>query len=628
MDANTCSPFDLFQGREHYVIPPFQRPYVWNEEMQWAPLWEDIRRVAQSLVEAELNERDDAGIRHFLGAVVYESKKAVAGKPSLHDVIDGQQRMTTLQLLLDAARTVIAQRLDTATDPEEIDVYEVQEEALSDLVRNSSRSFAGTPYRFKLVPSRADREAFMHALEPEVEFEGPHRILEAHAYFAAEVDRWLSGNVDDGDESVPGTEAQRAAALSETLQNRLTLVTIDLSGHDDSQLIFETLNDRGTPLLKADLIKNWVFRIGASQGADVERWASRYWAEFDDDWWREEVSRGRQMRSRIDNFLQYWLTMRLRSEVKTDQTFRAFQEYAGAQMSDPLNAETLLKEMRKDADLFRSFDQLDADTVLGRFYSVVVEGMETAATIPVFMYFASANHEIADEEIATGLEALESWVIRRTLLRLTSKDVNRLMLAALKSMDEAGTTGAGTALKEFLADQEADSRFWPSDADIQRDLPGAVLYWNVKQSRLRVIFAGLERQLRSSSPFAEPTKIPDWMQIEHIMPRAWRTHWNADELDDDAAAQRDRLLNTIGNLTVLTGRLNSSLSNRPWTDAEADGLREGGKAGLGKRSLLQDHSLLMLNKEIVAHAGAWTDDDIRARGERMAQLVCETWPRP
>ncbi|MEV8233245.1 DUF262 domain-containing protein [Micrococcus luteus] len=627
MDANTCSPFDLFASKAHYVIPPFQRPYVWTEEHQWAPLWEDIRRVSESLMAAAASGAEDEGIRHFLGAVVYESKKAVAGKPSMHDVIDGQQRMTTLQILIDAARGVIGGRVDTA-DPDLRGEYEDQEEALHDLVANSAKSFAGTDLRFKLLPSRADREAFKHAMDPQVEFDGEHRILDAHDYFTREVDRWLAGVVEEGEDPVPGTEGERVHALSETLQHRLTLVTIDLSGHDDSQLIFETLNDRGTPLLKADLIKNWVFRRGTDLGADVDAWARKYWAEFDDDWWREEVSRGRQMRSRIDNFLQYWLTMRMRTEVKTDHAFRAFEEYAGPLMATPMDGEAFLKELRKDADLFRSFDQLDAETTTGRFYRRVIEGMEAAATIPVFMYFASPNHGIPEEQVERGLGALESWVIRRTLLRMTSKDINRLVLSGLKAIDGGSPESSGVTLAEFLAGQDAESRVWPSDDDVRTQLPGAVMYYNVKQSRLRVVFAALEQHLRESSPFTEAVKVPDWLQIEHIMPRAWRTHWDDPALDDEQAAERDGLVNTLGNLTVITQSLNSSLSNRPWTDDKAEGLREGGRPSEGKWSLLNQHSLLLLNKEILEHTERWTDEDIRARGRRLAELVCQTWPIP
>ncbi|MGB8021436.1 MAG: DUF262 domain-containing protein, partial [Candidatus Nanopelagicales bacterium] len=102
MEAHTRSPRELFEGKEHYEIPAFQRPYVWNEEDQWAPLWDDVKRVSEAYVSSKESDPDgEVAVQHFLGAVVYESKKPIAGDVTRHHVIDGQQRMTTLQVLLD-----------------------------------------------------------------------------------------------------------------------------------------------------------------------------------------------------------------------------------------------------------------------------------------------------------------------------------------------------------------------------------------------------------------------------------------------------------------------------------------------------------------------------------------------
>jgi uncharacterized protein with ParB-like and HNH nuclease domain len=100
MKADALSPRQLFDGKMHYEIPAFQRPYVWNEEDQWAPLWADVLRVAESRVLG--GDSTPTTPHHFLGAVVYESKPPVVGDVTRHLVIDGQQRTTTLQLIIDA----------------------------------------------------------------------------------------------------------------------------------------------------------------------------------------------------------------------------------------------------------------------------------------------------------------------------------------------------------------------------------------------------------------------------------------------------------------------------------------------------------------------------------------------
>lgn len=615
--ADALTPRDLFDSKVQYEIPSFQRPYVWNEEDQWAPLWADVRRVALRLRaagdDAEALDRVSA---HFLGAVVIKEISAHAGDVARHAVIDGQQRMTTLQILLDAAHTAVAEL-----------GYELEAEALEELILNSGNRFAGTRNRFKLWPSRADRVAFEAAMDDDGTAVPEHRITEAHTFFANEVRRWIVDGADEGEIPV-GSEEQRARALTEVLQLRLRLVAINLGLADDDQLIFETLNDRGTPLLAADLIKNWVFQRGEDLDVDTGEWADVYWAELDDDWWREEISQGRYMRSRVDIFLQYWLTMRMKDEIASDGIFRRFREHALQCMTTATEATSFLQAMRRDADTFRGFAQLDADTPAGRFYARVVESFELAATTPLLLWMLSANHRVPDAQVEVGLMALESWVMRRTLLRMTMKDVNKLMVAILGMLETRTVDEGGDAIRDFLAQQTADARLWPTDADMIGGLPDMRLYSNVKQPRLRVILAAIEKQLRTERH--EDVTLPAKLEIEHVMPRSWRAFWDTDPpLTPEDAAARSKRVDSLGNLTLVTQKLNGSLSHRPWSDEVAAVVAPTGKfPGLGKRSLLGHFSILVLNKSLVdEHPGQWTDDDISHRSREMTERICAIWPR-
>lgn len=620
METHTRSPRELFEGKEHYEIPAFQRPYVWNEEDQWAPLWDDVKRVAEFYVESKLKDEDaEPEVQHFMGAVVYESKKPVAGDVTRHDVIDGQQRMTTIQILLDAVHEVVQRR-------EHSDLAE----SLEELIVNGSPRFKGKRERFKLWPSQADRRAFEIAMDPVEGRSFEHRIANAHRFFLTEAERWISGNPDEDGETPPGEESLRVEALSSTLQDRLILVAIDLTGHDDSQLIFETLNDRGTPLLKADLIKNWIFRRGEQIKADVIRWADDIWAEFDGDLWRAETRQGRLTRSKIDIFLHYWLTMRQQDEFKADQVFRAFTEYADPYMKTPSDAEQFLNELRKDAETFEKFSILEKDTPEGRFYSRVIVNLDMAATTPVFLWLLSANHGIPADQRRIGLEALESWAIRRMLLRLTSKDMNKFAIVMLKMLESCEKHEVGAKLAEFLASQVAETRRWPSASEMKRDLPGRRVYGFIRQDRLRVIFSAIEQDLRLKNSKYEAVTLPEKLEIEHIMPQGWRSHWDPEpKLDAERSQNRDMYVNSIGNLTLVTKSLNGSLSNRPWLDIDAEGLVEGGAPGAGKRKLLDSYSLLILNKEILtSHPSGWSETDIWERSELLISRICEIWPRP
>lgn len=614
MDANALTPRALFDSAVCYEIPPFQRPYVWTEEDQWEPLWKDVVRVADCVLELGIS--DPASVSsHFLGAVVLKGHEPVAGQVARHTVIDGQQRLTTLQLLLDAAQLVIEEH-----------GAEEDAESVQELVLNGAKRFRGQPSRFKLWPSRVDRDAFRLVMDNGLEVTAgasKSRIAEAHAFFLSEIREWAEITGD------PDKAKVRLSALAKVLQQHLQIVAIALDEKDDEQLIFEALNDRGTPLLAADLIKNFIFQRCEATGADVDAWTDEYWEDFDEDWWRNQVAQGRLFRSRIDLFLQYWLTMRRRDEVPSEAVFATFRTYAQTQLEEVAIAEAFLKELRRDADTYRHLVTLNLGTAPSAFYARVVEALELGAFIPLLLWLISDNHAISPDQVKIALDAIESWAMRRTLLRMTMKDINNLVVFILRSFEDVPKEVAGHKVVELLAAQTADARLWPTDAQVRETLPSTRLYGNVKQPRLRVLLSAVE--LARRSVLHEQLSLPEHLEIEHVMPRGWRTHWGTDITGDaERAAKRDVLVDTVGNLTLVTKKLNGTLANRPWRDEEAAAVAPtGSEAGVGKRSLLNRFSLLVLNKEIVEpHPEAWTEADIRKRAEQLTETVITIWPRP
>lgn len=616
MKADAWAPKALFDSAVQYEVPVFQRPYVWSEEDQWSPLWRDVQRIAEKVIVADgsPDALEAVGV-HFLGAIVFKAKPAITGDVTRYEVIDGQQRTTTLQVMLDAAQKMLTEL-----------GFEDHSEAMEELTINSAKRFRGKPAQFKLWPSRADRQAFAAVMDDEADSApfAEHRIVEASRFFQNEIRAWVTGEAE-GVADV--TASQRVEALTEVLQSRLCVVAINLSGHDDDQLIFETLNDRGAPLLKADLIKNWIFQQGDKVHAATDTWPEKFWSDFDDDWWREETSQGRHMRSRIDTFLQYWLTMRTRDEVLTDDVFRKFTEYAAEHMATAGEAELFLAALLRDADMFRSMAENPGDTVVGRFYQRVVQEFELAATMPLLMWIISDNHNVPEPQARQALAALESWVIRRTLLQRTMKDVNKTMVSILGMLDANDTDSIGRIVAGFLAVQRSEARRWPTDEEMVAEIPTRRMYGNIRQGRLRVVLEGVEHQLRTE--YNEDVSIGHKLQIEHVMPQRWRTHWDTG-LDEAEAADRDRLVNTLGNLTLVTQKLNGSLSHRPWTDDEAAVAAPTGKEpGRGKRSLLGKFSVLRVNKQLIdEHDKQWTDEDIRARSIDLADRICQMWAGP
>ncbi len=297
-------------------------------------------------------------------------------------------------------------------------------------------------------------------------------------------------------------------------------------------------------------------------------------------------------------------------------------------MADAAGAEQLLTELKKDADTFRGFAQLDEDTPQGLFYSRVVETMELAATSPLLMWLLSRNHAVPTDQVSVALGALESWVMRRTLLRYTMKEVNKLMVAILKELDTASPQAAGAVVATFLVRQTADAQLWPTDQDLRENLPRTRLYGNVRQGRLRVVLEAIEQRMRTEKN--GQVSLPKALEIEHVMPQGWRSHWDSDpKQTPEQAAARDRRVNALGNLTLVTKKLNGSLSHRPWTDLGAQEFGAGADKGKGKCGLLDKHSLLMLNKELINdHPVAWTDEDIHRRSRELTAQIAQIWPRP
>ena len=165
MKTDILTPKDLFQKEVRYTIPTFQRPYVWSQDDQWEPLWDDVRNVAENYLEKLERSDDDITAEqqtkpHFMGAVVLQQVPTAARYIDQREVIDGQQRVTTLQLLLDAVQSICEEKN-----------LRPHAKRLSKLVTNDEDSIGGkSDHIFKLWPTKSDREAFRHAMD-----NGPRR---------------------------------------------------------------------------------------------------------------------------------------------------------------------------------------------------------------------------------------------------------------------------------------------------------------------------------------------------------------------------------------------------------------------------------------------------------------------
>lgn len=601
---------DIFEKQRCYAVPLFQRAYVWNKDEQWAPLWEDVKGVAERILRDKKNGSDKETPPHFMGTVVLDLMDVPTRMIDARQIVDGQQRLVTLQLLMAAARDA-GRTVGTPADQYCDD--------LNFLTVNRVRS--DTPdVSFKVWPTNPDREDFRQvmgagsptkvrqAYQTKVDSAPIGRpIPDAYLFFYDEALKWLKPDEGNG-------VADRLEALEDTLYAGLNLVVIDLGVGDNAQMIFETLNARGTPLLAADLAKNYLLQLANEKKLSSEALYTKYWKPFDDDkFWREKVPQGRLFRPRMDVYLQHFLTLTIKEDIPASNMFVTFRKHVKTHDDGP---ETYLASLRRYGDIFRDIYRQPTGTRGAVFFRRIVETMETTTIFPilleVFDRLPGATNAAARSAILTDLE---SFLIRRMICVLPTRNYNRLFLDLLQAL-KPETVDLGLTIREFLAARTSPNERWPSDAEFQAAWLEKPIYENITRGRLRMVLEALELALRTSK--TEDVPLPKTLTIEHLMPQSWEQNWPLPTGKADAAQVRSTLLHTIGNLTLVTQSLNSAASNDAWMPKDGS---------LGKRATLDNHSVLCL-KQSFKGIDPWNEDTIVERGKALFKVALKLWPRP
>lgn len=585
MEAHPRNLTRIFHADLRLIVPLFQRPYVWQADEQWLPLWEDVLATRDRVA--------DGGIMpHFLGAVVLEAKNTAHGGLEVREVIDGQQRLTTLQLLIAAVRDSFQARGfgDDRTA-----------KRLNKLVRNDLDLVELADEEFRFWPTNADRVAYRAVMT------GQHTttrytdkikgIVGAYTWFMAEIRAHLSAI--SGAAVVP-----ELTGIAEALLEYLEVVVIDLGKDDNAQIIFETLNARGTPLRASDLIKNLIFRTLQDAERPIEGLYEAYWAPLEAEKWQTEIRQGRLNRARLDAFMGYFLTILLQREVQAHQLFPAVRAHIDR---DPDRAEALLRELARYSEVYTELEALNSDIADEAAMLDRMQIVDTTTMTPLLLWLFANT---AGVERYRAIAALESYVVRRSLARLTTKNYNRLFLELLRRLG-VGAGPAGQVVETYLTEQASDSGMWPTDQEIATSFATLPLYRLLKRERLQRVLLALELHARSNK--TESIRTNQKLSVEHLLPQNWDEHWPLSRDIEEAERERTtrlELLHTVGNLTLVTGSLNSALSNSSWV--------------LKRRHLLE-HSALTLNRRLPE---SWSTSAIRVRASQLADLAVDLWKRP
>ena len=595
MKTEVQTPMEVFHLPQHLEVPLFQRSYVWGEEEQWAPLWQDIRRLA------DIRLRDPYGpATHFLGAVVLQAHEIQHGHLSTANVIDGQQRLTTLQIVMSAAELVL--------DEAGLESLAGQLEALT---CNQSNFVQPGDSNLKLRHTNRDREAFDEVMgaEPPVQHaslkHSASLIVRAHEFFTRSIAAWL-GDTDAQD--FPG----RADALVSVLARGLQLVVISLNANENSQEIFETLNARGTPLTAADLIKNFVFQRLASEGVDTKHAYANDWP-FDTKFWEVEVSVGRYLVSRSSLFLNQWLMARTGEEIGPQSTFTRFKTFieheCGKSMKD------LLPEIKQQASQYQEWTEAaeDPNRQLTPVEMAVyrMRANTTELLKPILIWLHAPERHLPQDIVDEVIRITESWIVRRQLLRLTGSDLGRIVADLIRIYRETPPADLPEQIRSHLARLNVSSTYWPGDDEIREALTTESVYRRFKRGRLRMLLESIEDSYRASTN--QPQVPRRGYPIEHVLPQKWDSNWPVEGLE--AEQERASRVHRLGNLTLLTSSLNSKVSNGPW---------------LTKRAAFSEHDTLLLTSRLLraSETTGWDETTIDERTNVLVGELLRIWPVP
>jgi hypothetical protein len=628
MESDRSTVHQLFKPERQYCVPFYQRAYVWNLEDQWERLWSDIQEKAEARIE---------GLKitpHFMGAVVLDpqERKKLIGVEKVH-IIDGQQRMTTLQFVLTALTIVLREwKCEELLPPIQACVRNSDEKNMRDKVIEP----------FKLWPTFSDRQAYGKAtaavklddlrrdFSDHFTQQGtlkkvgiPHPpSLEAIWYFADQMSTWAKKQKGDA--------SANAEALAEAILEDLVLIAITLEEDDDAQVIFETLNGHGVELTASDLIRNYIFLKADAEGADCARLYDDYWKHYEAPMWKREERRGRLVRPRLEWFVQSVLQAESRDEVDQGRIYAEYQRYT---RSVAITANDQLRTLASYAGAYEALLGGTTSTPVGRF-GKRFSSWDASTTYALAL--AIARSSAGDREQEAMFSLLGSYIVRRAICGLTNKNYNKVFLQFLKGLGREALT-----LERFHGALEAprgDATRWPRDDEFKRGFMYGRLYPGNAQldsGKLKSILTELENGLRSARSEEPVVLTLDPLDIDHMMPREWYAHWalpdgstcskeetwsallvpaTAGTLTQRQAViqKREAAVPTLGNLTLLHYGTNRAAQNHAFKV---------------KQEMFLKHSNLHLNRDLMT-ASAWDEGAIQTRAELLFEVAVRVWPGP
>jgi uncharacterized protein with ParB-like and HNH nuclease domain/predicted transport protein len=556
MKATEVNFLKFLKQPNQFVIPIYQRTYSWTLK-QCQQLWQDILRAAEDEVSG-----------HFIGSVVYieGGLYQVASVPQLL-VIDGQQRLTTLSLLLTAfAKVAEESGIQLETTRKKIESY---------FLFNNEEDGED---RYKLLLTQGDRETFIRLIEDrELPSDPSKRILENYQYFE--------------------NQLRKDADLSSIYRGISKLIIVNISlerDRDNPQLIFESLNSTGLDLSQADLIRNYVLMGLAPK--EQEKVYKHYWYPM------EQLFDQDAQADLFDRFMRDYLTLKSRSGAIPNirDVYSSFKTYVQRQDSS-------ISEIMADVYLYSKhyaklvLDQESDSEIQQALQDINTLKVDVAYPFLLEVYEDYAQKLLTREDFIRVLRLVESYVFRRAIAGVPTNSMNKTFATLSREIDRNHYL---ESMELALVRKDAYRRF-PNDEEFRQELVVKDIY----------NFRNRGYLLRKLENFKRPKELvdPENYTIEHIMPQNPKlsAEWQAD-LGENWKEIQAKYLHTIGNLTLTA--YNSEYSDRPFKDKRD---MEGGF----------QVSPLYLNRNL-AHLEQWDETAIKDRAAELAFWATQIWPYP
>jgi uncharacterized protein with ParB-like and HNH nuclease domain len=543
MKATETSVLKFIGGLDKaFIIPPYQRNYQWGKP-QCEELFDDILTAYRT------------GKPHYLGNVVYYEGEADGASFNEYVLVDGQQRVTTILILLCALR-------DSMTEPDK------QRRITERYLQNDTED---KRFRIRLKQTDYDDESFSDLMDGKA----PNPRSNVAANYAYFLKRIKNCGIDP-------------THIYETIP-RLEIVEVNLQTGGDItrvQTIFEKINHTGKSLSQTDLIRN--FLLTTPKVAEQNKWYKQYWRKIEECLDVED----------IDDFARDFLRMKHCEEVRTSDVYKEFKDYV--QEDANKNKEAVLSELLKLARLYERFyytDNEDDEVLCRRVH--MLRNLNCDDFMPLLLYLYSKLYDEKKDSLRKAVTVLFDYLLRlRIASQQTGSGTTRAVAFSITKKMAAGEIpiDADAVLFELSNTPTPNGEF-PSDEAFKEGLCDGFYYPYARELFLRI---------EESETHNIPVDISK-VTVEHLMPQTHSSWWK-ENLGGEEEAERIRLnwLNTVGNLTIVSGAYNSALSNKPWPN-KCTALKN---VQFSVTSALPDE---------YPH---WSEQQIQERGENLAVRAC------